>query len=181
MKTMNCFFFVGFLVLFLSCAEKSSDAATITTDNVQFKIASSEYAKIVEKALEHWANQDFDAYGELLDEDLISYNPYEPHDLQFARKSREEEVAGYKSWTKYSEVENIVFSNTTLIPLATTDTNKLYLDSGVSVVVYATMEMTIFGKPTSNGVSILYHFNDDKLIDKAYLFYDINQQMNAMN
>ncbi|NND52226.1 MAG: nuclear transport factor 2 family protein [Flavobacteriaceae bacterium] len=169
------------LLVVSGCNKEQAAQTSVQNENLNYKFASNEYVEIIEKLMEYWADQDFDAYGTLLAEDVISFAPYNPHEAGNETWGREREMNIYKNWTKNNEVENIEFSDISIVAIETEGNKPFYKESGINVMAFATMKMTIYGKPINHGISWIFHFNNEKLIDKIYLFFDAQQQFNAMN
>lgn len=171
-----------FILVVSSCNKEKTETKEEAINMSPYEMASSEYVEIVEQTLTAWANQDFDAWGEYLEDDVIFYGSRGTYETIFEinENGKAEEVAFWKKWVIAREVENIKFTDASHIALKVKESDPFYNNSGTIVLSYMTQEITIFGKPTRSGVSYLFHFNSEKLIDKWYLFYDVQQQLDAI-
>lgn len=157
------------LVLFLTgCTDsKKVDPNEITT----LEIGSMEYSKLVRNGLIHLQNFEFDEWGELFADDVKIYFP----DGDIARtviEGKGNVVGFYSDWHKTSGIQSLKFDQVVFIPIVAKEALVYSNLTGPLVIIYCSVHYNYNGNEFAIRANYVYHFNEEKLIDRWYMYYD---------
>jgi ketosteroid isomerase-like protein len=153
--------------------EKTASSATTTeTTNPVMSIASSEYSELAEKSLQHFANLDYDAWGNTLADDVIYTFPDGDVDTRTKLEGKAANMAWWKSWRASSGIESMTLTEFNHTPVSHAGPLKAGALPGVYDIVYFSNKLVYGGKPVAVRMNFAIHFNADKKIDRIVTYYD---------
>ncbi len=147
-----------------------STPAAITNPN--FSIAPVEYSELSEKALGLIAKFDFDAWAEMLADNVIYTFPDGDVDTRTKLEGKAAVVGWWKTWKEKSGVQSMSMSEFNHFPINVTTQPKAGALMGNYDFVYFSNNMVFGGKPVSLRMNFAVHFNADKKIDRYNTYYD---------
>ena len=140
--------------------------------NPNFEIAPLEYAELAEKATNHIAKFEFDAWGDMLADNVVYTFPDGDVDTRTKLEGKANVVGWWKSWKEKSGVESMSMSEFNHFPLNVTGEPKGGALKGVYDFAYFSNKMYFGGKPVSLRMNFITHFNAEKKIDRYITYYD---------
>ena len=144
--------------------------ASVTNPN--FEIAPLEYAELAEKATNHIAKFEFDAWGDMLADNVVYTFPDGDVDTRTKLEGKVAVVGWWKSWKEKSGVESMNMSEFNHFPLNVTTEPKGGALKGIYDFAYFSNKMVFGGKPVSLRMNFITHFNAEKKIDRYTTYYD---------
>lgn len=177
MKKAYClrllFSFVTLLSVLLGCNKASKqDDETIT--NPLFKLAETEYAVVAEKALMHFANFDYDAWADMMADNVEYDFPDGDENTRTKLIGKPAVIVWWKNWQKNVGVESITMSGFNHFPLNVTGDANGGATKGIYVFSYFSNKIIYKGRPVGIRMNFITHFNADKKIDRYITYYDRN-------
>lgn len=171
------------LALIFSCNDKDAEPEDLATtvNQSNYEVASERYSALNEQALNNMAALDYDAWGEMLSDDVQYYFPDGDADTRTILKGKEEVVNWWKDWKKNSGIEKMSFTNPVHIPVKANQELNYSGLTGVIVLTYVSNNMVYNGQPVDVRMNIATHFNEDSLIDRIYTYYDRTPILNTVN
>lgn len=179
------FLFLPIIILFTSSckdAASSKEAVVAKADtpvpvasavtNPRFSIAPDEYADIAEKALMHVGNREFDAWGDMLADNVEYYFPDGDIGTRTKLTGKAAVVGWWKSLKEKSGIDSMKMSEFNHFPLNVTAQPKGGAAMGVYDFCYFSNTLMIKGKPLALRMNYVTHFNADKKIDRYVTYYD---------
>ena len=170
--------------LMIGCTEtesKKEEPSSTNEVNSNFEIAPDAYADLAEEAIKYMADLDFDKWGEQMTDDIDFYFPDGDAGTRTKLTGKSEVLGWYKNWKETSGIEKMTFTNSVHIPVVAKKSLNYTGLTGVLVLSYFSNEMIYSGTPVSVRMHFVAHFNDDKLIDKYYTYYDRTPIINTVN
>ncbi|MFT4668160.1 MAG: ketosteroid isomerase-like protein [Candidatus Endobugula sp.] len=185
-KLKNSTMAMAFILLvgsfIIGCTETESKKDPSTNEaNSTYEIAPNEYADLSEKAIKNMADLDFDKWGEMMADDVEYYFPDGDAGTRTKLTGKSEVVGWFKNWKETSGIEKMTSTNSVHVPVIAKESLNYTGLSGVLVLSYFSNEMVYDGTPVSVRMHYAAHFNDDKLIDKYYTYYDRTPIVNTVN
>lgn len=175
------------LFLFTSCNQEKKDkeddsqkVEQASTSDPNYDIASAAYSDLSEQAMNHMANLDFDAWGEMLDENVEYYFPDGDADTRTILKGKDKVIQWWKDWKANSGIEEMTFSNSVHVPVISNQELKYSGLTGVIVMSYFSNKMIYDGRESHVRMHFATHYTEDSLIDKYYTYYDRTPIINAV-
>ncbi len=149
-------------------------SATVTTavTNPNFSIAPIEYAALSEKALTHLSKFEFDAWSEMLADNVVYTFPDGDVDTRTKLEGKAAVVGWWKKWKDKSGIESMTMSEFNHIPINVIAQPKGAALMGIVVISYFSNKMVMSGKPVALRMNFSVHFNADKKIDRYTTYYD---------
>lgn len=147
-----------------------STAAAVTNPN--FSIAPIEYSELNEKALNLFSKFEYDAWADMLADDIIYYFPDGDVDTRTKLEGKAAVLAWWKSWKDKSGIESMTISELNHFPLNITAQPKGGARSGNYDFVYFSNKMVFGGKPVALRMNFAVHFNEEKKVDRYVTYYD---------
>lgn len=151
----------------------NSDSGNVAvTDNPQVSIAPPEYSELAEKSLELIAQKNFDAWGDMLADDVIY--EYPDGDMQTRTKisGKQAVIDWWKAGVKNGVQDTMILSEFNHVPIDVSGKLNAGAQAGIYDIVYFTNKLGIKGKTLSIRMNYSIHFNNDKKIDRYYSYYD---------
>ena len=153
------------------------DAAAIaatpaTVTNPNFSIAPAEYATLSETALAHMAKFEFDAWGEMMADNIVYAFPDGDIDTRTKLEGKAAVVGWWKSWKEKSGITSMSMTEFNHFPLNVTAQPKGGALMGNYDFVYFSNKMVFGSKAVSLRMNFAVHFNADKKIDRYITYYD---------
>ncbi len=175
--------FILSVLLIIGCTATISDKEGASNEvvNTNFEIASDDYAELAENAIKHVANFEFDKWGEMMSDDIEYYFPDGDAGTRTVLKGKEAVTGWYKNWRETSGIEKMTYSNSVHVPVYAKKSLNYSGLTGVLVLSYFSNEMVYDGNPISVRMHFGAHFNDDKLIDRYYTYYDRTPIIESVN
>ncbi|WP_029038096.1 hypothetical protein [Salinimicrobium xinjiangense] len=169
--------------LLLSCNDKAAERneKPVANNQSNYEVASERYSDLNEEALAKMAALDFNAWGEVLSDDVQYFFPDGDADTRTVLKGKEEVINWWNDWKQNSGIETMTFSNTVFIPVKANQKLNYSGLTGVIVLAYVSNEMVYNGQPVNVRMNIATHFNNDSLIDRIYTYYDRTPILNTVN
>lgn len=171
------------LVFIFSCNDKESEPeeVAISDDQSNYEVASDRYSELNEELLNRMAALDFDAWGEMLSDDVQYFFPDGDANTRTILVGKEEVVGWWKNWKNNTGIEKMSFTNPVFIPVKANQELNYSGLTGVIVVTYVSNEMVYNGQPVDVRMNIATHFTEDTLIDRIYTYYDRTPILNTVN
>jgi hypothetical protein len=152
--------------------ETASAAAPAAVTNPNFSIAPIEYSDLSEKALNHFAKFEYDAWADMLADDIVYAFPDGDVDSRTKLEGKAALLAWWKNWKEKSGVESMTISEVNHFPLNITAQPKGGAQTGIYDFLYFSNKMVFSGKPVAVRMNFAVHFNDAKKIDRYITYYD---------
>jgi len=176
---MKQLFLLVFCLVAFSCAPPPAEE--VASINEDYALASSEYSDLAEKATNHIAALDFDAWGEMLADDLEYYFPDGDTDTRTKLIGKQAVLDWYKDWKDKSGIQSMTANAANHIPVEAISAPNMTGMPGVYVFSYFSNTMSFEnGETAAVRMHFAAHFNADKLIDRYYTYYDRTSIINAM-
>ena len=153
---------------------KTETAAIVNASvtNPNFEIAPLEYAELAEKAMNHIAKFEFDAWGDMLADNVVYTFPDGDVDTRTKLEGKANVVGWWKSWKEKSGVKSMSMSEFNHFPINVTGEPKGGALKGVYDFAYFSNKMVFGGKAVSLRMNFITHFNAEKKIDRYTTYYD---------
>lgn len=152
----------------------------VEDDNDDWDIGSPEYADLAEQAMMHLQNFEYDAWGEMLADDVEYYFPDGDAGTRTTLTGKTAVLDWWKNWRDTSGITSMTFTNPVFLPvIAQTAPNYSGL-TGPYVVSYLSNRLDYSGTIVNLRMNFTVHFNDQKKIDRYYSYYDRSLIINAM-
>ena len=156
----------------------SKDSVTEAVTNPNISLAPIEYADLAEKSLQLLAKGDYDAWGDMLADDVVYAYPDGDQDTRTKVTGKAALLAWWKK-SKERRTDSMSLSDFNHTPINAINQLKAGAPEGIYDLVYFTNKMIIKGKPISVRMNFSVHFNADKKIDRYYTYYDRSAIINA--
>jgi hypothetical protein len=168
-----------FLMLLLSCSTPKQEAPPEVQS--AYKIASAEYVDISKNAFTLLSEFDFDSWSKLLADDVEYYFPDGDVDTRTSLVGKIEVVAWWTNWKNSAGIKSMSFSAGNYVPIdAAIPQNTTGMD-GVYVLSYFSNKMEFDnGNTVRLRMNMITHFNEEKLVDRIYSYYDRTPIIEAM-
>ena len=151
-------------------AAKPAMAAATASD---YEIAPQEYATLAEAALQKTAAQDYDGLAAMLSDDVEFYYPDGDQNTRTKFIGKQALMTWLKNSVKSAGAQPSTFTAFNTIPLKVNKKMNAGALNGYQVICFFTGASTY---NNGNAVSVrrnaVLHFNDSKLIDRIYNYYD---------
>ena len=153
---------------------KTETAAIVNASvtNPNFEIAPLEYAELAEKATNHIAKFEFDAWGDMLADNVVYTFPDGDVDTRTKLEGKAAVVGWWKNWKEKSGVESMSMSEFNHFPLNVTREPKGGALKGVYDFAYFSNKIVFGGKSLALRMNFITHFIADKKIDRYITYYD---------
>ena len=136
------------------------------------KIAPPLYSELAAEALTRWSRLDFDAWGEMLADDVQYSFPDGDESTRTTLVGKKALLEWWKAWRTKTRVESVTFQNHNETPI---DVRQPRASSGLTGVMVFSVFSSALTYP-SGTVNLrmcwIAHFNGDKKIDRYYTYYD---------
>ncbi|NGP75014.1 nuclear transport factor 2 family protein [Balneolaceae bacterium YR4-1] len=162
------------MMLLAGCTQVVEDG------NERWDIGSPEYAEMAEQAMMHMQSMDFDAWGEMLADDIEYYFPDGDAGTRTVLTGKTAVLDWWKNWENTSGVSSMTFSNPVFLPVVAREAPNYAGLTGPYVISYMSNEMVFNGSTVNIRMNFTLHFNDEKKIDRYYSYYDRSPIINAM-
>lgn len=158
--------------------ETNTSAVTVTNPN--FIIAPVEYSTLSEKAMNHMARFEFDAWGDMLADNVVYTFPDGDVETRTTLNGKEAVLAWWKNWKATSGIESMTMTEFNHIPVNVTAALKGGAPMGNYDIAYFSNKMVLKGKTVALRMNFTVHFNADKKIDRYTTYYDRSLIIKAM-
>ena len=152
--------------------EETAGATPAAVTNPNFSIAPIEYSELSEKALNLFAKFEYDAWADMLADNIIYSFPDGDVDTRTRLEGKAAVLAWWKSWKEKSGIESMTITELNHFPLNVTAQPKGGAQTGNYDFVYFSNNMVFGGKPVALRMNFAVHFNDQKKIDRYVTYYD---------
>lgn len=152
--------------------EPATVASPEVVTNPNFVIAPIEYTDLTLKALEHMSKFEFDAWGDMLSDNVKYSFPDGDIDTRTTLVGRDEVVKWWKNWKATSGIESMTMTEFNNLPINIIVQPKGGAMMGIYVISYFSNKMVFRGKPVSVRMNFTIHFNAEKKIDRYSTYYD---------
>ena len=174
---MKYFIIICFSVLLMCCEQ----APPAEAEEGVYSIASDDYVELTTTALEHLTSFDFESWGMLLADDVEYYFPDGDENTRTKLIGKEDVLGWWNDWKASSGVTSMEMSNMNKIPIHAKETQKTTGVSGNFVLAWLTTQLSFEnGNSVSLRMNMDFHFNDAKLIDRIWSYYDRTGIIEAM-
>jgi hypothetical protein len=146
--------------------------ATVT--NPKISLAPTEYADLAEKSLQHMAKFEFDAWADMLADDVIYAFPDGDVTTRTRLEGKKAVLDWWKTWRQTSGVESMTMTDFNHIPINATAQLNGGAPMGIYDIAYCSNKIVFSGKPVALRMNFSIHFNNDKKIDRYMTYYDRN-------
>ena len=155
-----------------ACSLDSSDGDTLSA-------APSSYGILAEKSLDLMAEFDLDTWGTMLSDSVVFYFPD-------AGEENSEKLIGKKAllnwWKNYintSGIKSMSIDNASYMPICVRKGMRKSDLSGTQVIAYFSNKLVYDSGAVSVRMNFVIHFDQNKMIDGYYTYYD-QTQINKM-
>ena len=148
-----------------------SEVAPKVVTNPNLSLAPVEYSDLCEKSLQLLAKGEYDAWANMLADDVVYAYPDGDMDTRTKITGKSAVVAWWKT-SKQNGTESMELSDFNHTPINVTGSLKAGAPKGIYDIVYFTNKIVINGKPVSVRMNFSVHFNADKKIDRYFGYYD---------
>lgn len=145
---------------------------TAAVVNPNFTIAPMEYVTLSEKAFSLMGALNFDAWGDMLADNVVYTFPDGDVDTRTKLSGKAAVVGWWKTWKDKMAVQSMAMSEFNHFPLNVTAQPKGGAPVGNYDFVYFSNKMVMGGKTVSLRMNFAIHFNADKKIDRYVTYYD---------
>lgn len=152
--------------------EAGATTASAAVTNPNFSIAPIEYAELSEKALNHIAKFEFDAWAEMMADNVVFTFPDGDVGTRTQLEGKAAVVGWWKGWKEKSGVESMTVSEINHFPINVNTQPKGGALMGNYDFSYFSNKMVFAGKSVSLRMNFITHFNADKKIDRYTTYYD---------
>ena len=159
--------------------DTSTVVTTTAVSNPNFSIAPAEYSELSEKALNHLAGFEMDAWGDMMADNVVYSFPDGDVDTRTKLEGKAAVLGWWKAWKEKSGIESMTMSEFNHFPLNVTAQPKGGAPIGNYDFVYFSNKMVFAGKPLALRMNFAVHFNADKKIDRYVTYYDRSVIMKA--
>jgi len=181
MKKLVIFTAVSLLLLG-SCQEKEKEVdRNVATHQSNYEVASDRYSELSDEALDRMSSLDFDAWGELLADNVEYYFPDGDADTRTILRGKEEVVNWWKNWKETTGIDTMKFTDRVHIPVKANEKLNYSGLTGVIVISYFSNEMIYNGQPAQVRTNVAVHYTEDSLIDRFYTYYDRTPILKVVN
>ena len=133
------------------------------------------YTVLAEKTMTEQADFDFESWADMLADDVEYVFPDDTSENQTKLVGKPAVIAHWKNWREYAQIESLTFSRFDHIPF---NSNKNLNASGLAGVHVFSLcsSQWVFtnGETAVLPMNYCCHFNNDKLIDRYYTYFDQN-------
>ncbi|MDH3649773.1 MAG: hypothetical protein OEQ53_08820 [Saprospiraceae bacterium] len=166
--------------LIFGCAPPAEQAAA-DPDPSGYSIASQEFVDITKDFLTQMAAFDFEAWGEVLADDVEYYFPDGDQDTRTKLIGKEAVLGWWNNWKSTSGVESMTIGSENVIPIHSTNVQSTTGLAGTYTLAWFTTGMSLDnGNSTSFRMNMDMHYNDAKKIDRIFTYYDRSGIIKAM-
>jgi ketosteroid isomerase-like protein len=176
-KTLNYFRNIAFCWLV--------GIATLSFTNTQaqqsnFEIAQQEYATLAEQALNHVIKLDFDAWADMLADDVEFWFPDGDNNTRTKLVGKKAVIDWWKNWKATSGIKSMTMEEATFLGV-----NVLKATGGIKLtgnIVYSffSNKVVFASGSTAIRMNFICHFNANKKIDRYVCYYDRSLIIKAM-
>ena len=171
---------VALTICMTGCDTATKNTNTEAITNPLFTIAPADYTVIAEKALTQLANFDYDAWGQMLADNVEYSFPDGDNDTRTKLVGKAAVVGWWKGFRKDSGISSMTMSEFNHFPLDVIGDPKGGATKGIHVFSYFSNKM-IFGRNSVGlRMNFVTHFNADKKIDRYVTYYDRTPIIKAM-
>jgi 3-phenylpropionate/cinnamic acid dioxygenase small subunit len=173
MKTIKFFSALAIIIALFSTTKAQAQAAN-------YEIAPQEYVDLSEKALSQVIKFDFDAWANMLADDVEFWFPDGDNNTRTKLVGKKAVIDWWKNWKATSGIKSMTMDEAVFLPvnaLKPTAGSKL---TGNIVISYFTNHF-VFTTGTANlRMNFVTHFNANKKIDRYITTYDRTVIIKAM-
>ena len=174
----NMKYLIGFIIagmmLMSGCVQNMEDG------NDSWDIGSTEYVEIMEQGMMHMQNMDFDAWGELMADDIEYYFPDGDAGTRTVLTGKQAVVDWWNNWESTSGIESMTFSAPVYLPVIAQEAPNYAGLTGPYVISYLSNEMVFNGTVVNLRMNFAVHFNEENKIDRYFSYYDRAPIISAM-
>jgi len=134
--------------------------------------ASDEYGEIVASSLDRFENLDFAGMLENYTDDLQWLWPDGTAETRSVIKGKDSLLAFWNNYKEMSGLKKMSFTNRNLMPLQVNRPTNYYKVEGTVVLYYGDIDAVYENETVSVRQHIVYGFNEDKKINRIFLYYD---------
>lgn len=162
------------VVILTGCTQRVED------NNENWDIGSQEYADLAEEAMMHMQQFDFEAWGEMLADDVEYYFPDGDAGTRTVLTGKSAVLDWWNNWETNSGITSMTFSSPVFLPVIAQAAPNYAGLTGPYVVTYMSNEMVFENNTVNLRMNFTLHFNDQNLIDRYYSYYDRAPIISAM-
>ncbi len=171
---------------FFACVQKKSAKipSEAIVDNQQmpdtnYLIGNTIYTMIAANSLQLFANFDYDAWGELLSDDVEYFFPNGNDVTRTKLTGKTNVLEWWKNWRATSGITSITITEENDVPVVALKTPNYAGLTGNWVFSWFNNDMVINGRNAGLRMNCTFHFNDENLIDRCYTYYDRTEIIQA--
>lgn len=170
------------LLILLSCEEKErTPERDVVADQSNYEVASERFSDLSDEALDRMSSLDFDAWGEMLAENVEYYFPDGDADTRTVLQGKKEVLEWWKDWKRNTGIDSMKFTDRVHIPVQANHELNYSGLTGVIVISYFSNEMIYNGQPAQVRTNVAVHYTEDSLIDRFYTYYDRTPILEVVN
>jgi hypothetical protein len=157
----------------VACGEmQKKETALEAMDQPAAVAASDEYGEIVASSLDRFENLDFAGMLENYTDDLQWLWPDGTAETRSVIKGKDSLLAFWNNYKEMSGLKKMSFTNRNLMPLQVNRPTNYYKVKGTVVLYYGDIDAVYENETVSVRQHIVYGFNEDKKINRIFLYYD---------
>jgi len=134
--------------------------------------ASDEYGDIVATSLDQFENLDFEGMLTNYTDDVQWLWPDGTAETRSVIKGKDSLLAFWNNYKEMSGLKKMSFTNRNLMPLQVNRPTNYYKVKGTVVLYYGDIDAVYENETVSVRQHIVYGFNEDKKINRIFLYYD---------
>jgi hypothetical protein len=133
------------------------------------------YTVLAEKTMTEQADFDFESWSDMMAEDIEYVFPDDSVRNQTKLIGKAAVIAYWKEWREYAQIKSLTFSRFDHIPFNSSKNLNASGLAGVHVFSLCSSQWVFTnGETAVLPMNYCCHFNNDKLIDRYYVYYDRN-------
>jgi hypothetical protein len=161
--------------------------ATLNFTNAQaqqsnFEIAQQEYANLAEQALSHLVKLDFDAWANMLADDVEFWFPDGDSNTRTKLVGKKAVIDWWKNWKATSGIKSMTADDATFLAINAlkAPSNGAIKLTGILVYSFFSNKIVFASGATALRMNFIAHFNANKKIDRYITYYDRAPIIKAM-
>lgn len=145
----------------------------------KFTIASDEYSVLSEKAINYVASFNFDAWAEMLADDVVFVFPDGDVDTRTTLKGKQAVLDWWRNWHKNSGIKSMSMSEFNHIPFEANGQLKGGAQPGTYNISYFSSNQEYSNGTVKLRMNFVTHFNKERKIDGYHTYYDRSKIIEA--
>ena len=161
------------VLLIVACGDMQKKETTAEAMEQPAAVAASdEYAEIVASSLDRFENLDFEGMLENFTDDVQWLWPDGTAETRSVITGKDSLLGFWNNYKEMTGLKKFSFTNRNLMPLQVNRPTNYYKVEGTVVLYYGDIEAVYENNTVSVRQHIVYGFDDNKKINRVFLYYD---------